>query len=81
MDNIADMDHTSTKWWVRLEQGRSRSRSRVLRNRVPHSGGSRQSPTKQPETKSGFLSAVPSYAAVPVASSSVVVFSKCWESR
>jgi hypothetical protein len=33
--NIADMDRTSTKWWVRL--GQERSRSRVLRNRVRHS--------------------------------------------
>ena len=32
MGKIADMDRTSTKWWGRLEQGRSRSR--VLRNRV-----------------------------------------------
>jgi len=29
------MDHTSTKWWVRLEQGRSHNR--VLRNKVRHS--------------------------------------------
>ena len=35
MDNIAGTDHTSTKWSVRLEQGRSHNR--VLRNRVPHS--------------------------------------------
>ena len=35
MGNIAGMDHTSTKWSVRLEQGRSHNR--VLRNRVPHS--------------------------------------------
>src|SRR5260370_34132830 len=34
MGNIADMDRTSTKWSVRLEQGRSRSR--VLRNRALH---------------------------------------------
>jgi hypothetical protein len=34
-DNIAGMDHTSTKWSVRLEQGRSHNR--VLRNRVLHS--------------------------------------------
>ena len=32
-DNIAGMDHTSTKSWVRLEQGRSHNR--VLRNTVP----------------------------------------------
>ena len=35
MGNIAGRDHTSTNWWVRLEQGSSRSR--VPRNRVPHS--------------------------------------------
>jgi hypothetical protein len=35
MDNIAVMDHTSTKWSVRLEQGRSHNR--VLRNTVRHS--------------------------------------------
>ena len=35
MGNIAGMDHTSTRWWVRLEQGRSHNR--VLRNRVLHS--------------------------------------------
>ena len=35
MGNIAGMDRTSTKWWVRLEQGRSHNR--VLRNRVRHS--------------------------------------------
>jgi hypothetical protein len=35
MGNIAGRDHTSTKWWVRLEQGSSRSR--VPRNRVLHS--------------------------------------------
>jgi fido (protein-threonine AMPylation protein) len=35
MGNIAVMDHTSTKWSVRLEQGRSRNR--VLRNKVRHS--------------------------------------------
>jgi fido (protein-threonine AMPylation protein) len=29
------MDHTSTRWWVRLEQGRSHKR--VLRNSVLHS--------------------------------------------
>ena len=29
------MDRTSTKWWVRLEQGRSHNR--VLRNKVRHS--------------------------------------------
>jgi hypothetical protein len=34
-DNIAVVDHTSTKWSVRLEQGRSHNR--VLRNRVQHS--------------------------------------------
>jgi hypothetical protein len=33
MGNIAGMDHTSTKSWVRLEQ--ARSHSRVLRNTVP----------------------------------------------
>src|SRR5689334_8087411 len=33
MGNIAVMDHTSTKWWERLEQGRSHNR--VLRNTVP----------------------------------------------
>ena len=33
MDNIADMDHTSTKSWVGLERGRSRNL--VLRNTVP----------------------------------------------
>ena len=33
MDNIAGMDHTSTKSWVRLE--RERSHNRVLRNTVP----------------------------------------------
>ena len=33
MDNIAGMEHTSTKWWVRLERGRSHIR--VLRNTVP----------------------------------------------
>ena len=32
-DNIAGMDHTSTKSWVRLERGRSHNR--VLRNTVP----------------------------------------------
>jgi hypothetical protein len=32
-DNIAGMDHTSTKSWVRLERGRSRNR--VIRNTVP----------------------------------------------
>jgi hypothetical protein len=32
---IAGMDHTNTKWWVRLKQGRSHNR--VLRNRVRHS--------------------------------------------
>ena len=32
MDNIAGMDHTSTKSWVRLERGRSHNR--VLRNTV-----------------------------------------------
>ena len=35
MGNIAGMDHTNTKWWVRLKQGRSYNR--VLRNRVRHS--------------------------------------------
>ena len=35
MGNIAGMDHTNTKWWVRLEQGRSHNR--VLRNRVRRS--------------------------------------------
>ena len=35
MGNIAVMDHTSTKWLVRLEQGRSHNR--VLRNKVRHS--------------------------------------------
>ena len=35
MGNIAVMDHTSTKWWVRLEQGHSHNR--VLRNTVRHS--------------------------------------------
>jgi hypothetical protein len=35
MGNIAGMDHTSTKWSVRLEQGRSHNR--VLRNRARHS--------------------------------------------
>ena len=34
-DNIAGMDHTSTKSWVRLERGRSHNR--VLRNTVPYS--------------------------------------------
>ena len=31
MGNIAGMDHTSTRWWVRLEQGRSHNR--VLHSR------------------------------------------------
>ena len=35
MGNIAGMDHTNTKWWVRLKQGRSQNR--VLRNRVRRS--------------------------------------------
>jgi hypothetical protein len=35
MGNIAGMDHTSTKWSVRLEQGRNHNR--VLRNTVLHS--------------------------------------------
>ena len=35
MGNIAVMDHTSTMWLVRLEQGRSHNR--VLRNTVPYS--------------------------------------------
>ena len=35
MGNIAGMDHTSTKWSVRLGQGRSHSR--VLRNKVRRS--------------------------------------------
>jgi hypothetical protein len=35
MGNIAVMDHTSTKWWVRLEQGRSHNR--VLSNKVRYS--------------------------------------------
>jgi hypothetical protein len=35
MDNIAGMDHTSTKWSVRLEQGHSHNR--VLRNKVRNS--------------------------------------------
>jgi hypothetical protein len=35
MGNIAGMDHTNTKWWVRLKQGRSHNR--VLRNRGRHS--------------------------------------------
>lgn len=35
MGNIAGMDHTSTKWPVRLERGRSHNR--VLRNTVRHS--------------------------------------------
>jgi hypothetical protein len=35
MGNIAVMGHTSTKWSVRLEQGRSHQQ--VLRNKVLHS--------------------------------------------
>jgi hypothetical protein len=35
MGNIAVMDHTSTKLWVRLEQGHSHNR--VLRNTVSYS--------------------------------------------
>jgi hypothetical protein len=46
MDNIAGTGHTNTKWWVRLEQGRSHNR--VLRNRV-HS--TEQSPKPRQGTR------------------------------
>src|SRR6266446_6508704 len=48
MGNIAGMDHTSTRWWVRLEQGRSHNR--VLRNRVLHS---REQSLKPPQATRG----------------------------
>ena len=72
MGNIAGMDHTSTRWWVRLEQGRSHNR--VLRNRVLHSREQSLKPPKQPEpkteAKSGSGSPVPA-SAMPTSSVSI----------
>ena len=68
MGNIAGRDHTSTKWWVRLEQGRSHNR--VLRNRVLHSR--EQSLKPKTEAESGSVSTVPT----SITSSSAVVLGR-----